>query len=70
MRGPDFKEQLLEFVEDREEPFDVEFLARNCNDKLIRDDWIRGALWELEEEGQIATHAYLTITVLGFFKIP
>ena len=61
-----FKEQLLEFVEDREEPFTEEYLEENCNDKFIDRSWIRDALCNLEEEGRIVRldHHYLSTRVL------
>ena len=47
-----FKKQLLEFIEDREEPFDVEFLVRRCLQpvSVIK---VHDALCELGEEGRI-----------------
>ena len=61
-----FKEQLLEFVEDRQDPFDIDLLKSSCNDKFIDDNWFWGALWELEEEGKIVrlNHHYLSTRVL------
>ncbi len=61
-----FKDQLLEFVEYREKPFDLEFLASNCNDRFVDHDWVRGALFELEEDGKIVrlNHHYLSTLVL------
>ena len=50
-----FKEQLLEYVEWREEPFDVEFLRTSCNDRFVDDASFQNALWMLEEEGKIAS---------------
>ena len=56
------KEQLLEFVEWREEPFNVEFLVESCNDRFIDERRFTNALYELEEEGQIVRldHHYLS----------
>jgi len=61
-----FKEQLLEFVEERVEPFDLEFLASNCNDRFVDHGWVQGALWELEEDGRIVrlNRHYLSSWVL------
>jgi hypothetical protein len=61
-----FKEQLLEFVEDREEPFNLEFLVESCNDRFIDENRFREALFELEEEGQVVklNHHYLSTRVL------
>jgi len=47
-----FKEQLLEFIEDREKPFDVEFLLKRCL-QPVSDIRIHDALCELVEEGKI-----------------
>jgi len=47
-----FKKQLLEFIEDREEPFDVEFLVRRCL-QPVSEIKIHDALCELVEEGRI-----------------
>jgi len=60
-----FKAQLLEYVDDREEPFDTQFLVANCN-SFIDDTWVRNALWELEEEGRIIklNHHYLSTRIL------
>ena len=54
------KEQLIEFVEDHAEPFDLRFIMASCN-TWIDEQWIRRALSELEEEGQIVrlNHHYL-----------
>ncbi|MFH0897848.1 MAG: hypothetical protein V1850_07395 [Candidatus Bathyarchaeota archaeon] len=61
----DFKEQLLEFVEEREEPFNATFLVENCN-SFVDDEWVRGALCELEDEGRIVKvdHHYLSTRIL------
>lgn len=61
-----FKEQMLEFVENREEPFNLEFLVDNCNDKFIEEKSIRDILCELEEEGLIVklNHHYLSTRIL------
>jgi len=47
-----FKKQLLEFIEDREEPFDVDFLVRCCL-QSVSDIKIHDALCEFVEEGKI-----------------
>ena len=61
----DFKEQLLEFVEEREEPFSMKFLVENCN-SFVDDECVRSALYELEEEGRIVKvdHHYLSTRIL------
>ena len=61
----DFKEQLLEFVEEREEPFNAKFLVESCN-SFVDDEWVRGALFELEDEGRIVKldHHYLSTRIL------
>jgi len=46
------KEQLLEFIEDREEPFDVEFLMKHCL-QPVSEIRIHDILCELTEEGKI-----------------
>lgn len=60
-----FKEQLLEFVEEREEPFNTTFLVENCN-SFVDDECVRSALYELEEEGRIVKvdHHYLSTRIL------
>ena len=60
-----FKEQLLEFVEDREEPFTFEFLKANCNQPL-EDRRFLEALYEFEEDGKIVRldHHYLSTRVM------
>ena len=47
-----FKEQLLEFIEEREDPFDLEFLAGQCL-QPVSEMKIRDALCELVEEGKV-----------------
>ena len=47
-----FEEQLLEFVEDLEEPFDVKFLAMMCN-QPVSEARIHNTLCKLEDEGKI-----------------
>jgi len=61
----DFKEQLLEFVEEREEPFNMTSLVESCN-SFVDDEWVRGALFELEDEGRIVKldHHYLSTRIL------
>ena len=61
----DFKEQLLEFVEEKEEPFNTTFLVENCN-SFVDDECVRSALYELEEEGRIVKvdHHYLSTRIL------
>ena len=60
-----FKEQLLEFVEDREEPFDERFLVKTCN-QPVSDTRIRDVLCQLADEGKIVwiDHVYLPTRVL------
>ena len=60
-----FKEQLLEFVEDREDPFDESFLVKTCN-QPVSDMSVRDTLYELVEEGTlvIVDHKYLATRVL------
>jgi len=60
-----FKEQVLEFVEDKEEPFNFEFLKANCNQPL-EDHRFWDALYEFEEEGKIVRldHHYLSTRVM------
>jgi len=60
------KEEILEFVEDREEPFDVEFLVKRCL-QPVSEIRIRDALCELIEEGKIIRlndNYYLSTRVL------
>jgi len=52
LRQDNFKEQLLEFIEDREKPFDVEFLMKHCL-QPVSDIKIHDVLCELAEEGKI-----------------
>ena len=61
-----FKEQMLEFIESEDEPFNLEFLVKNCNDKFIEEGYYQDALCALEEEGQIVRfdHHYLSTRVL------
>jgi len=47
-----FKDQVLDFIEDREEPFDRDFLVRNCN-WPVDDDRVHDALCQLSNEGLI-----------------
>jgi len=47
-----FKEEILRFIEDREEPFDIEFLLKRCL-QPVSDIRIHDALCELTEEGKI-----------------
>jgi len=47
-----FKEQLLEFIEDREEPFDIDFLIKRCL-QPVSEIKIHDALCEFVEEGKI-----------------
>jgi len=47
-----FKEQLSEFVEDLDEPFDMNFLMRNCNISY-EENWFRDTLYELEDKEKI-----------------
>lgn len=60
-----FKAQLLDYVDDRDEPFDTQFLVVNYN-SLVDDAWIQHALWKLEEEGRIVrlNHHYLSTHIL------
>lgn len=47
-----FKEQLLEFIEDREEPFDVDLLVKCCLQPVSNIE-IHNLLCEFVEEGKI-----------------
>jgi len=60
-----FKEQLMEFIEEREEPFDVSFLVKTCN-QPVSDIRIHDTLYELTEEGKIVrlNHEYLSTRIL------
>jgi len=60
-----FKEQLLEFVENREDPFNLSYLMMNCNQTLDKK-YFQNAIYELEEEGQIIQidHNYLSAKIL------
>lgn len=61
-----FKEQLYEFIEWEEQPFDVDYLIKNCNYWV--DPWkIYDVLFQLEEEGrifQLKNGKYLSLKVL------
>lgn len=62
-----FKEQLFEFVEYMDEPFDFKFLVENCNDGFVEYRWIESALDELEEAGKIVRldeHRYLSTRIM------
>jgi hypothetical protein len=48
----EFKRQLLEFIEDRDEPFKVEFLVESCL-QPASDLLVQNTLAELEGEGLI-----------------
>jgi len=47
-----FKQRLLEFVEEREEPFDANFLVKTCN-QPVSYITVHEALFQLEDEGQL-----------------
>lgn len=47
-----FKEQLFEFIEYRDEPFDENFIIDSCTTFIDRTT-VRDALFALEEEGRI-----------------
>ena len=46
------KKQILEFIGDREDPFDLEFLMNRCL-QPVSDIMIHNALCELADEGKI-----------------
>jgi len=48
----DLKRQLLEFIEELEEPFNIEFIMRNCLKPVSRIE-IHDILCELVDEGRI-----------------
>jgi hypothetical protein len=48
----EFKRQLLEFIEDREEPFTVKFLVESCL-QPVSESLVQNALADLEGEGLI-----------------
>jgi len=48
----EYKRQLLEFIEEQEEPFDVEYLVNQCN-QPISYITVHDALCELMEEGRV-----------------
>ena len=48
----DLKRQLLEFIEELEEPFNIEFIIRNCLKPVSRIE-IHDILCELVDEGKI-----------------
>ena len=48
----DLKRQLLEFIEELEEPFNIEFIMRNCLKPISRIE-IHNILCELVDEGKI-----------------
>jgi len=61
-----FKEQLIEFIEEREEPFDIDFLVKRCL-QPVSEIKIHDVLCELIEEGKIIRlndHYYLSTRVL------
>lgn len=47
-----FKRQLLEFIEDRDEPFTVKFLVENCL-QPVSETLVQNTLAQLEEEGRV-----------------
>ena len=60
------KKQLLNFIEDLEEPFDIEFLMKNCL-QPVSEIKIHDVLCELIEEGKIiriSGNQYLSTRVL------
>ena len=60
------KEQLLEFIEEREEPFDVEYLLKRCL-QPVSPLKMHDILCELEEEGKVIRldgRQYLSTRVL------
>jgi len=48
----EFKRQLLEFIEDRDEPFTVKFLVERCL-QPVGESLVQNALAELEGEGLV-----------------
>jgi len=52
LREERLKEQLLEFVEEREEPFDINLLVNHCL-QPVPATIIRDVLCELVEEGKV-----------------
>jgi hypothetical protein len=48
----EFKRQLLDFIEDREEPFTVRFLVESCL-QPVSESLVQNALAELEGEGLV-----------------
>jgi len=48
----EFKRQLLEFIEDRDEPFTVKFLVESCL-QPVSESLVQNALADLEGEGLI-----------------
>ena len=60
------KKQLLDFIEDMEEPFDIEFLMNSCL-QPVSEIRIHNVLCELIEEGKIiriSDNQYLSTRVL------
>jgi len=60
-----FKEQLTDFVEDQEEPFEVKFLVSRCN-QFVDYRTVHDILYRLENEGKIVRvgHNYLSTRVM------
>ena len=48
----EFKQQLLDFIDDLEEPFSINFLAEKCL-QPIRKELIHEVLCEFEKEGHV-----------------
>jgi hypothetical protein len=48
----EFKRQLLDFIEDREEPFTVRFLVESCI-QPVSESLVQNALADLESEGLV-----------------
>jgi hypothetical protein len=48
----EFKRQLLDFIEDRDEPFTVKFLVESCI-QPVSESLVQNALAELEGEGLV-----------------
>ena len=67
MSAPEhFKDQLYEFIENIDEPFDVDFLKSNCN-IFYEDRWFTSALYELEDDEKIVKlneYQYLPARIL------